>query len=93
MQTLAPSRVREAVLASKDQLAAVSMMLRTDAGFDLGVIQENLRLAYEGRVSPVLLWDKHPVTIVGAAVGLLMLLLIFKRLLFGRRGRAVKPAT
>jgi hypothetical protein len=90
MQLLAPTRVREAVLASKDQLAAVSMMLRPDPGLDIGVIRENVQLVYDGRISPVLLWDKHPGAIVGAGIGLLMLLLIFQRLLFGRRGRAAK---
>jgi len=44
MQALAPTRVREAVLASKDQLAAVTMMLRTEPGFDVGVIQQNVKL-------------------------------------------------
>jgi hypothetical protein len=92
MQLLAPTRVREAVLASKDQLAAVSMMLRPDPGLDIGVIRENVQLVYDGRISPVLLWDKHPGAIVGAGIGLLMLLLIFQRLLFGRRGRARKVA-
>lgn len=92
MQLLAPARVREAVLTSKDQLAAVSMMLRSDSGLDVGVIRENVQLVFDGRISPVLLWDKHPGAIIGAGIGLLMLLLIFQRLLFGRRGRPTKLA-
>lgn len=92
MQVLAPSRVRDAILASQDQLAAVSMMLREQGGLDLGLIRNDVTLAYEGKVQPVLLWDRHPGAVVGAGAGLLVLLLILQRLLFGRR-RTVAKAT
>ncbi len=93
MQALAPSRVRDGILASKDQLAAVNMMLRADAGFDLGAIKDDVTLVYGGRISPVLMIDKHPAALAGIAVGLLLLLLVFQRLLFGRRGRAISRAS
>ena len=92
MQALAPSRVREAILASRDQLAAVSMMLRTDQGLDVQVFKDDLLMVYDGRVSPILLVDKHPAGLGGIAVGLLILLLVARRLVFGRRGKAVAKA-
>ncbi len=92
MQALAPSRVREAILASQDQFAAVSMMLRADQGLDVQVLKDDLLLVYNGRVSPMLLIDKHPVGLGGIAVGFLMLLLVARRLAFGRRSKAVAKA-
>jgi hypothetical protein len=85
MQVLASARVRDAVLSSPDQLAAVAMMLRADSGFDPFVIKDDVMLVYDGRISPVLLWDKHPVAVSAAAVLLLFLLLVLRRLLFGPR--------
>ncbi len=84
MQVLAPARVRDAILASQDQLAAVSMMLRTDSGFDVGAIRRDLDLVWGGRISPMLMVDKHPVGLGAAALLLLMLLLILRRLVQGR---------
>ena len=43
----------------------------------------------DGRVSPVLLWEKHGVVLAAAALLALMLLLMLKRLLFGTRPRIV----
>jgi hypothetical protein len=80
MQILAPARVRDALLASRDQAAAVDMMLRHDSGFDPTQIIADLRLALDGRVSPLLLWDRHPVAIAAAAVTLLLLMLLLRRL-------------
>src|SRR5262249_2682042 len=91
MQVLAPARVRDAVLTSSDQLAAVTMMLRAYSGFDIAVLKDDLGLVYDGRVNPVLLWDRHPSAIAAGAVAALLLLLMLRRLLFGRRGRAVRP--
>jgi hypothetical protein len=85
MQALATERVRSAVVASADQSAAVDMMLRADATLDPTAIMEDARLAAQGRIRPVLLWEKHPVAIVGAAVIVLLLLLMLRRLLFPRR--------
>jgi hypothetical protein len=85
MQVLASARVRDAVLSSPDQLAAVAMMLRADSGFDPFVIKDDVMLVYDGRVSSILLWDKHPVAISAAAILLLFFLLVLRRLLFGPR--------
>lgn len=85
MQVLGSARVRDAVLSSKDQLAAVSMMLRTDTGFDIAIMRDDVELVYGGRISPLLLWDKHPAAIIAAGVGLLILLLVLRRLVAPRR--------
>jgi hypothetical protein len=85
MRVLASARVRDAVLSSPDQLAAVAMMLRADSGFDPFTIKDDLVLAYEGRINPILLWDKHPVAVSIGAIALLLLLFVLRRLLFGPR--------
>lgn len=92
MQALAPSRVREAILASRDQLAAVSMMLRADQGLDVQIFKDDLLMVYDGRVSPILLVDKNPAGLGGIAAGLLILLLVARRLVFGRRGKVAAKA-
>jgi hypothetical protein len=85
MQALASDRVRIAVVGSADQSAAVGMMLRSEGTMDPAVILEDMRLVTAGRVSPVLIWEKHPVVIGAAVVLALILLLMLRRLLFFRR--------
>jgi len=85
MQSLASDRVRAAVVTSADQTAAVSMMLRTNAALDPAAIVEDFHLVTDGRISPILLWEKHPVVIVAGVLALVILLLLLRRLLFPRR--------
>jgi hypothetical protein len=61
------------------------MMLRADSGFDPFALKDDLTLAYEGRVNPILLWDKHPIAVSVSAIAVLFLLLVLRRLLFGPR--------
>jgi hypothetical protein len=90
IQSLSSERVRQAVVASTDQSAAVSMMLRNGGALDPGVIANDVRLVADGRVSPILLWEKHPMLIVGLVLIVLLVLLLLRRLLFTRpRTRAV----
>jgi hypothetical protein len=89
MQSLASDRVRVAVVASADQTAAVAMMLRTNAGLDPAAISEDIRLVAAGRISPILLWEKHPIAIVAALLLVAILLLMLRRLLFPRRNGRV----
>jgi hypothetical protein len=89
IHSLSSDRVRQAVVASTDQSAAVSMMLRTGGALDPGVIAQDVRLVADGRVSPILLWEKHPLVIVGLVLVVLLVLLLLHRLLFTRpRSRA-----
>jgi hypothetical protein len=90
MQALAPQRVRNAILGSRDQSAAVAMMLRSDRLFEPAAIIEDVSLVWSGRISPVLLWDKHPAGI-GLALVVLVVMLLLMRRLFSRR-RAATPA-
>lgn len=83
MTSLSGARVRVAVLGSKDQGAALDMVLRPP-GFDIQALQRDVRLAADGKVNPVLLWDAHPYAVIGAGFGILGLLLMLRRL-FGRR--------
>jgi hypothetical protein len=87
MQSLAPPSVRDAVLASQDHQAAVAMMLRSDFGLDPRVTADDFQLMFDGRVSPVLLWHKHPLVLATLTVLALIVLLMLRRLLFGRRRR------
>jgi hypothetical protein len=75
------------VVASADQSAAVDMMLR-DSGASVDVVAGDFVAAWEGRVSPILLWDRHPFVIAAGAVLALLLLLMLRRLLFPRRTQA-----
>lgn len=84
IHSLSSERVREAVVASADQSAAVGMMLRANATFDPAAIGGDIRLVADGRVSPILLWEKHPIVIVMGLILVLILLLMLRRLLFAR---------
>jgi hypothetical protein len=89
MTELAKPRVREAILASSDQAAAVGMMLQASSMPDLTQLLDHARLVVDGRVSPLLLWEKHPLSIVASVVALLVLLLVLRRLMFGTRPKIV----
>lgn len=89
MAELSSPRVRDAIISSRDQSAAVAMMLQVASLPDPGAVIGHTRLVLDGRVSPILLWEKHGVALSIAAVLALMLLLILKRLLFGTRPRIV----
>ena len=88
MQSLASDRVRVAVVASADQSAAVGMMLRMDSGLDPEAIMEDVRLVTDGRVSPVLIWEKHPLAVVAGLMLILIVLLMLRRLFFPKRRTA-----
>jgi nitrogen regulatory protein PII-like uncharacterized protein len=89
MAELSGPRVREAIIASRDQAAAVGMMLQVSSLPDPNVVMAHIRLVLDGRVSPLLLWEKDGVVLGAAALLGLMLLLILRRLMFGSRPRVV----
>jgi hypothetical protein len=89
MAELGKPRVRDAIIASSDQAAAVGMMLQATSLPDPTLMLEHLKLVLNGRVSPWLMWEKHPVSLATAGVLGLILLLLMRRLLFGTRPRII----
>ncbi|HEX5999376.1 MAG TPA: hypothetical protein VFZ16_08255, partial [Hyphomicrobiaceae bacterium] len=89
MAELASPRVREAIIASRDQAAAVAMMLQAETAVDPTALIAHSRLVLDGRVSPVLLWEKHTTALLAAGLLALILLALLKRLLFPTRPRIV----
>lgn len=87
MQMVASASVRDAILRSQDQNAAVGMMLRSDAIFNPGDFSSDLGLVRDGKVSPWLLWSRYPVALSLFAFTSLIVLLLLWRLVFGRRVR------
>ena len=87
MADLASPRVREAIIASRDQSAAVAMMLQGASYLDPSAPIAHARLVLDGRVTPVLLWEKHGLVLVSAVLLGLVLLLMLKRALLGPRPR------
>jgi hypothetical protein len=75
MQVLASASVRDAIIASADQAAAADMMLRVTTGFSPRNIADDAVMAWEGRISPVLVWEKHTAGVgIGGAIGFIFLL-------------------
>lgn len=87
MQILASERVRNAVIASADQDAAVDMMLRSSSSLDLPKVAADFRLVWDGRVSPVLIIDKHPLALAALAIAFVIVLLVLRRLFSVGRSR------
>lgn len=84
MQRLASSRVRDGLIASRDQARAVDMMLREGSGGPRTILAD-AEAAWEGQVSPILLWEKHPLPVVGLGFAVVVLLLMVRRLFRPRR--------
>ena len=94
MRLIASERVRSAVIASRDQDAAVEMMLRPQGVLDPVAAYQDIRRAWEGRVSPMLIWEKHPVAVGVLGLAVLFVLLLLRRLLVPRRRRETEaPVT
>lgn len=89
MQMLSRASVRNGILASRDQGAAIGMMLKSDAVPDPFMAIEHARYVWDGKVAPMLLWEKHPVFVVSVVLAGLIVLLMLRRALFGRRPHVV----
>lgn len=90
MQLLAQEGVRDGILASKDQGAAVGMMLAADSGLpDPYLIVQHAQLVLDGKVAPRLMWEKHPAISVSLGVLVVVVLSMLKRLIFGRRQKVI----
>ena len=89
MAELGKPSVRDAILSSSDQAAALGMMLQATSVPDPTVLLAHAQLVLDGRVSPMLLWEKHAVWLAAAVVLSLALLMMLKRLVFGTRPKIV----
>ncbi len=87
MSVLGRSYVRDAILSSRDQNAAVAMVLREDSLIAPLDLAGDFQLAWEGRVSPLLLWQKHPASLIAGGILALFALLFLRWMLFPGRGR------
>ena len=85
IKLLGSARIRNAIIASQDQSRAVEMMLRP-AGSAAQATAGDFVAAWQGKIAPVLLWDKHPYLISAALILSLFMLLWLRRLVLpGRR--------
>jgi hypothetical protein len=89
MAELGKPSVRDAILSSSDQAAALGMMLQATSVPDPTVLLAHAKLVVDGRVSPMLLWEKHAVWLAAAVVLSLALLMMLKRLVFGTRPKII----
>ena len=92
MRTLVSARVRDAILASRNQSAAVGMMLSETSFLDVATIARNIDLVWSGEVQPVLIWEKHPAVVIAAGFLVLIALTMLRSLFFGGRRRR-KPSS
>ncbi len=89
LQILSSARVRNAVLSSRDQSAAVNMMLGAPEVARSADALGDFKLAWDGRISPILLWEKHPLG-VAILVALALIVLLLIRRLFRPRNIAAR---
>ncbi|HXE02445.1 MAG TPA: hypothetical protein VN623_10905 [Hyphomicrobium sp.] len=90
MQILATGSVRERIIASNDQAAAADMMLEPASRLSPREFIEDAKLVGQGRVAPLLLWDKHPWSVALTGLTILIFLAWISRL-FRPRTRPPAP--
>lgn len=87
MQAVAPPSVREAIIASRDQSAALAIMLRSDELFDVGAFLGDAEKVRGGQVSPRVLVARYPIALAGTVLLALGVILLLLRAIAGRRPR------
>lgn len=93
LKALTSPRARDAVLASRDQGAALEILLRTTGGDTPEALQNDVRLAWERQIHPEILWHRHPILVVLTGLAALILVLILRRLFRGPRPRQSGPGS
>jgi hypothetical protein len=85
MQELSGEGLRQAVIGSRDQQAALNMLVHEDASLlSYGRIVKDAELVRDGAVGYRVFWERYWLSIVVAGFVLLVLLSWIRRLLFGR---------
>jgi hypothetical protein len=83
-QVLAKPTVEKAIIASRDQLSAVDMLLRRDLLFNFARIDDDFNLVRDGQVDFRIFLERYWLTVLLIAFGGLLILTILRRMLFGR---------
>ncbi len=86
MQDLSGEGMRRAIFNSRDQLAAVSMVIRDESASMLsyGRIVKDAELVRDGAVNYRVFWERYWFSLAIAAFALLTFLSWIRRLIFGR---------
>lgn len=85
MQELASSGLKQAILGSRDQLAAIDMILHEDAGLiSYGRIVKDAELVKDGAVGYRVFWERYWPSLLLVGFILLLLLSWLRRVMFGR---------
>lgn len=85
MQSLSGNGLREAVVGSRDQLAALDILLHDETSLiSYGRILKDAELVQNGVVNYRVFWDRYWPSLLLAAFVLLLLLSWLRRLIFGR---------
>lgn len=80
LKSLSRPRVRDAVLSSRNQGAALDIVLRPAEADSAEALQNDVRLAWERQIDPALLWHRHPILVLLGGLAGVVFLLLFRRL-------------
>jgi hypothetical protein len=86
LKSLTNPRIRDAVVASRDQAAALAVVLRPEGADTAQDLQNDARLVWERQIDARLLWYRHPILVALSALAIVILLLLVRRL-FRNPGR------
>jgi hypothetical protein len=85
MQELEGEGLRKAIIGSRDQLAALNMIVHGEASLlSYGRIVKDAELVRDGTVGYRVFWERYWISVAIAAAVLLVLLSALRRMLFGR---------
>lgn len=89
IRVLARQSVQNGVLNSRDQIAALDMLLGGSSPIpDVGRVFTDFEIVKDGRVNYRIFWEAHMFAVILAALVTLILLLWLRRLIFGRPYRS-----
>ncbi|MEZ5774964.1 MAG: hypothetical protein R3D33_09795 [Hyphomicrobiaceae bacterium] len=84
MRRLARPAASYGLTESRDQQVALDMLMRNAPMLDPVHLLPDIQHVTDGKVHPVLLWERHPAAILLAGFLILVLLLVLRRILFSR---------
>ena len=84
MHTLGKASMQSAILESRDQLSAVTMLLRNNASLSFTNIGQDLSVVRSGEVNYRVFVERYWSALLIIGLLVLLLLLLLKRMIFGR---------